>query len=215
MPFEAPRRRSGSSDAPAVAGRVATSAPGPPTAHSVLVAEERCPWSSCIPFGRRPYRWAEWTDRHCSGRGDSDASTEFTELRTGQDRLDQDQEQVCRTGDINTLARANVHAANLAGRVINISRVSCMPVTKPCRSGRAGSYAAVDRDVVIVGWPWPSGDAGPASSRIWNTTDCARSTAAPANGVGAQRIQQSLPRCAGQHQRRCRPCPIGHFREKA
>jgi len=78
---------------------------------------------------------------------------------------------VRRTGDINTLPPANVHAANLAGRVINISRVSCMPVTKPCRSGRAGSYAAVDRDVVIVGWPWPSGDAGPASSRIWNTTD--------------------------------------------
>jgi len=60
-------------------------------------------------------------------------------------RLDQDQEQVCRTGDINTLARANVHAANLAGRVINISRVSCMPVTKPCRSGRAGSRAALRR----------------------------------------------------------------------
>lgn len=68
-------------------------------------------------------------------------------------RLDQDQEQVRRAGDINSLARAIVHAANLGARVINISLVSCIPVTKPVDQtvlGAALRYAAVDRDTVIV-----------------------------------------------------------------
>lgn len=68
-------------------------------------------------------------------------------------RYDQDQEQARRAGDINTLARAIVHAANLGARVINISLVSCIPVTKPADQavlGAALRYAAVDRDVVIV-----------------------------------------------------------------
>lgn len=68
-------------------------------------------------------------------------------------RLDQDQEQARRAGDINTLARAIVHAANLGARVINISLVSCSPVTKPADQtvlGAALRYAAVDRDAVIV-----------------------------------------------------------------
>ena len=75
-------------------------------------------------------------------------------------RLDQDQEQARRTGDINTLARAIVHAANLGARVINISLVSCIPVTKPADQavlGAALRYAAVDRDVVIVA---AAGNAG-------------------------------------------------------
>jgi membrane-anchored mycosin MYCP len=75
-------------------------------------------------------------------------------------RLDQDQEQARRTGDINTLARAIVHAANLGARVINISLVSCIPVTKPSDQAVLGSalrYAAVDRDVVIVA---AAGNAG-------------------------------------------------------
>lgn len=75
-------------------------------------------------------------------------------------RLDQDLEQTRRTGDINTLARAIVHAANLGARVINISLVSCIPVTKPTDQavlGAALRYAAVDRDAVIVA---AAGNAG-------------------------------------------------------
>jgi membrane-anchored mycosin MYCP len=68
-------------------------------------------------------------------------------------RLDQDQEAARRAGDINSLARAIVHAANLGARVINISLVSCIPVTKPADQavlGAALRYAAVDRDAVII-----------------------------------------------------------------
>lgn len=75
-------------------------------------------------------------------------------------RLDQDMEQTRRTGDINSLARAIVHAANLGARVINISLVSCIPVTKPTDQtvlGAALRYAAVDRDAVIVA---AAGNAG-------------------------------------------------------
>ncbi|WP_454561793.1 S8 family serine peptidase [Mycobacterium haemophilum] len=62
-------------------------------------------------------------------------------------------EDVRRAGDINSLARAIVHAANLGANVINISVVSCMPVTKQADQGALGAalrYAAVDRDAVIV-----------------------------------------------------------------
>ncbi len=62
-------------------------------------------------------------------------------------------EDVRRAGDINSLARAVVHAANLGVKVINISVVSCISVAKPqdqATLGAALRYAAVDRDVVIV-----------------------------------------------------------------
>ena len=65
----------------------------------------------------------------------------------------QNPEDVRRAGDINSLARAIVHAANLGAKVINISVVSCMPVTKQADQAALGAalrYAAVDRDVVIV-----------------------------------------------------------------
>ena len=41
-----------------------------------------------------------------------------------------------------------MHAANLGARVINISLVSCIPVTKPADQDVLGAarYAAVDRD---------------------------------------------------------------------
>jgi membrane-anchored mycosin MYCP len=68
-------------------------------------------------------------------------------------RLDQDQEEARRSGDINSLARSIVHAVNLGARVINISLVSCIAVTKPADQsvlGAALRYAAVDRDAVIV-----------------------------------------------------------------
>jgi membrane-anchored mycosin MYCP len=62
-------------------------------------------------------------------------------------------QDVRRAGDINTLARAVVHMANLGVKVINISVVSCVAVGKPIDQtalGAALRFAAVDRDVVIV-----------------------------------------------------------------
>ena len=62
-------------------------------------------------------------------------------------------EDLRRAGDINSLARAIVHAANLGAKVINISVVSCISTSRPqdqAALGAAVRYAAVDRDVVIV-----------------------------------------------------------------
>lgn len=62
-------------------------------------------------------------------------------------------EDIRRAGDIDSLARAIVHAANLGVKVINISVVSCISATKPHDQSALGAalrYAAVDRDVVIV-----------------------------------------------------------------
>lgn len=64
-----------------------------------------------------------------------------------------DPEDVRRAGDINSLARAIVHAANLGVKVINISVVSCISATKPQDQNALAAavrYAAVERDVVIV-----------------------------------------------------------------
>ena len=62
-------------------------------------------------------------------------------------------EDLRRAGDINSLARAIVHAASLGAKVINISVVSCISTSRPqdqAALGAAVRYAAVDRDVVIV-----------------------------------------------------------------
>ena len=67
--------------------------------------------------------------------------------------LEQDPTEMRRAGDINSLARAIVRLANLGAKVINISVMSCVPVTKPQDQavlGAAIRYAALDRDVVIV-----------------------------------------------------------------
>ncbi|WP_273735434.1 type VII secretion-associated serine protease mycosin [Mycolicibacterium septicum] len=58
-----------------------------------------------------------------------------------------------KAGDIESMARAIVHAANMGARVINISEVSCMSATQLIdqRSlGAAVRYAAIDKDAVIV-----------------------------------------------------------------
>lgn len=58
-----------------------------------------------------------------------------------------------KAGDVRTMARAIVHAANLGATVINISEVSCMTSTDILDQqdlGAAVHYAAVDRNVVIV-----------------------------------------------------------------
>jgi membrane-anchored mycosin MYCP len=74
--------------------------------------------------------------------------------------LSENPEDVRRAGDINSLARAVVHAANLGVKVINISVVSCISVAKPQDQAALGAAlrdAAVDRDVVIVS---AAGNAG-------------------------------------------------------
>ena len=58
-----------------------------------------------------------------------------------------------KAGDIRTMARAIVHAANLGASVINISEVSCMSASDIIDQrdlGAAIHYAAVDRNAVIV-----------------------------------------------------------------
>ena len=62
-------------------------------------------------------------------------------------------EDLRRAGDINSLARAIVHAANLGAKVINISVVSCISTSRPqdqAALGAAVRYAAVDRDVIEI-----------------------------------------------------------------
>jgi membrane-anchored mycosin MYCP len=66
---------------------------------------------------------------------------------------DEDPQTRRKAGDISTMARAIVHAANLGAKVINISQVSCMSsrnVIDQRELGAAIRYAAVDKDVVIV-----------------------------------------------------------------
>ena len=57
------------------------------------------------------------------------------------------------TGDVTSLARAVVRAADLGARVINISVVTCLPADKTVDQTELGAalrYAAVEKDVVIV-----------------------------------------------------------------
>ena len=66
---------------------------------------------------------------------------------------DQDPQTRRKAGDISSMARAIVHAANMGARVINISQVSCMSslnVIDQRELGAAIRYAAIDKDVVIV-----------------------------------------------------------------
>ena len=58
-----------------------------------------------------------------------------------------------KAGDIESMARAVVHAANMGAKIINISEVSCMSaldVIDQKALGAAIRYAAVDKDAVIV-----------------------------------------------------------------
>jgi membrane-anchored mycosin MYCP len=58
-----------------------------------------------------------------------------------------------KAGDIESMARAIVHAANMGAKIINISEVSCMSsldVIDQRSLGAAIRYAAIDKDVVIV-----------------------------------------------------------------
>lgn len=76
-----------------------------------------------------------------------------------------DQDPVTRrkAGDIATMARAIVHAANMGAKIINISEVSCMSALNMVDQralGAAIHYAAVDKDAVIVAAAGNSGDAG-------------------------------------------------------
>ena len=79
-----------------------------------------------------------------------------------------------RAGTVSTLARAIVHAANSGARVINMSIVSCVPVTKPVDQttlGAAVRYAAVEKDVVLVA---AAGNANAASAGMPMGTGCSQ-----------------------------------------
>ena len=68
-----------------------------------------------------------------------------------------------KAGDIRTMARAIVHAANMGATVINVSEVSCMTATDMIDQrdlGAAIHYAAVDRNVVIVAAAGNAGNEG-------------------------------------------------------
>ena len=58
---------------------------------------------------------------------------------------EQDPEDVRRAGDINSLARAIVHAANLGVKVINISVVSCLSVASLLTRAHWGPHCATPR----------------------------------------------------------------------
>lgn len=76
---------------------------------------------------------------------------------------DQDPATRRKAGDIATMARAIVHAANMGAAVINISEVSCMSATNIIDQralGAAIRYAAVDRNAVIVAAAGNSGESG-------------------------------------------------------
>jgi membrane-anchored mycosin MYCP len=65
----------------------------------------------------------------------------------------QDPQTAQKIDNIETMARAIVHAANMGAQVINISRVTCMNVRNMIDRpdlGAAVRYAAVDKDAVIV-----------------------------------------------------------------
>lgn len=77
--------------------------------------------------------------------------------------VEADPEAARRAGDIDSLARAVVHAANLGAKVINISVVACLPAAAPSDQGALGAalrYAAVDRDAVIVTAAGNAGEDG-------------------------------------------------------
>lgn len=76
---------------------------------------------------------------------------------------DQDPATRRKAGDIKTMARAIVHAANMGASVINISAVSCMSATNIIDQRELGAairYAAVDRNAVIVAAAGNSGENG-------------------------------------------------------
>ncbi|GLB84701.1 type VII secretion-associated serine protease [Mycobacterium kiyosense] len=72
--------------------------------------------------------------------------------------------------DIESLARAIVHAADRGARVINISAVTCLPADRPVDQAALGAaikYAAVEKDVVIVA---AAGNTGPTGSVAGGTS---------------------------------------------
>ncbi len=65
--------------------------------------------------------------------------------------------------DVEALARAIVHAADLGARVINISAVTCLPADRSVDQSALGAalrYAAVDKDALIVAAAGNSGATG-------------------------------------------------------
>lgn len=79
------------------------------------------------------------------------ASAAYTPQNVSGDPNDPNQSRTA--GDIRSLARAIVHAANLGARVINVSVVSCVKVTAPIDQAMLGGaikYAVEVKDALVV-----------------------------------------------------------------
>ncbi|WP_057003226.1 type VII secretion-associated serine protease mycosin [Mycobacterium kyorinense] len=84
---------------------------------------------------------------------------------------DQDPTTRRKAGDVRTMARAIVHAANLGASVINISEVSCMNASNVIDQrdlGAAIRYAAVERNAVIVAAAGNTGNNDCKQNPIYN-----------------------------------------------
>jgi membrane-anchored mycosin MYCP len=69
--------------------------------------------------------------------------------------------------DVETLARAIVHAADLGARVINVSEIACLPADRAVDQtalGAAIRYAAMEKDAVIVAAAGNTGQTGSVGS---------------------------------------------------
>jgi membrane-anchored mycosin MYCP len=84
---------------------------------------------------------------------------------------DQDPASRRKAGDIRSMARAIVHAANLGASVINLSEVSCMSALNLIDQrdlGAAIRYAAIDRNAVIVAAAGNTSNEGCKQNPIYN-----------------------------------------------
>jgi membrane-anchored mycosin MYCP len=82
-----------------------------------------------------------------------DTSDAFVPEAVGPPPDPNDPNQSRPAGNIRTLARAIVHAANLGARVINISETACVKASERIDQNALGAavrYAVVDRDAVVV-----------------------------------------------------------------
>ncbi|KUI36214.1 type VII secretion-associated serine protease mycosin [Mycobacterium sp. GA-2829] len=87
----------------------------------------------------------------------------------------QDMEQRRKAGDVNSLAKAIRHAADLGVKVINVSLASCINAAAPINQdalGAAVRYAVVEKDVVIVA---AAGNKGGSAAGSQN--DCGQNPA--------------------------------------
>lgn len=100
-----------------------------------------------------------------------------------------DPQEVKTSGDVDSLARAIRHAADIPGvRVINISVTNCIPTYKTVDQNALGAalhYAAVDKDIVVVA---AAGNAGEESCTSNPLATAAQPPSDPRNWAAANVI---------------------------